>query len=119
MNRKDVKRMTKDHDNPRSIAFTYKLILSLIAFFLIFMVAMVLGLCRYFDKDVWSALTSSAKGDKISIIREIRLPREVLCYFCRSWISRFWSNYARINTKSTCRSWITRAIWWSKSLHLH
>ena len=101
MNRKDVKRMTKDHDNPRSIAFTYKLILSLIAFFLIFMVAMVLGAADTSIKDVWSALTSSAKGDKISIIREIRLPREVV-YFCRSWISRFWSNYARINTKSTC-----------------
>ncbi len=58
--------MTKDHDNPRSIAFTYKLILSLIAFFLIFMVAMVLGAADTSIKDVWLALTSSAKGDKIS-----------------------------------------------------
>lgn len=73
--------MTKDHDNPRSIAFTYKLILSLIAFFLIFMVAMVLGAADTSIKDVWSALTSSAKGDKISIIREIRLPREVAAIF--------------------------------------
>ena len=81
MNRKDVKRMTKDHDNPRSIAFTYKLILSLIAFFLIFMVAMVLGAADTSIKDVWLALTSSAKGDKISIIREIRLPREVAAIF--------------------------------------
>ena len=81
MKRKDVKRMTKDHDNPRSIAFTYKLILSLIAFFLIFMVAMVLGAADTSIKDVWLALTSSAKGDKISIIREIRLPREVAAIF--------------------------------------
>ncbi|MED2030375.1 iron ABC transporter permease [Bacillus thuringiensis] len=81
MNRKDVKRMTKDHENPRSIAFTYKLILSLIAFFLIFMVAMVLGAADTSIKDVWLALTSSAKGDKISIIREIRLPREVAAIF--------------------------------------
>ncbi|KXI40846.1 iron ABC transporter [Bacillus cereus] len=81
MNRKDVKRMTKDHDNPRSTAFTYKLILSLIAFFLIFMVAMVLGAADTSIKDVWLALTSSAKGDKISIIREIRLPREVAAIF--------------------------------------
>ncbi|TKI96269.1 iron ABC transporter permease [Bacillus wiedmannii] len=81
MNRKDVKRMTKDHDNPRSIAFTYKLILSIIAFFLIFMVAMVLGAADTSIKDVWLALTSSAKGDKISIIREIRLPREVAAIF--------------------------------------
>ncbi|MED0873330.1 iron ABC transporter permease [Bacillus mobilis] len=81
MNRKDVKRMKKDHDNPHSIAFTYKLILSIIAFFLIFMVAMVLGAADTSIKDVWLALTSSAKGDKISIIREIRLPREVAAIF--------------------------------------
>ncbi|MDA2738755.1 iron ABC transporter permease [Bacillus cereus group sp. Bc015] len=81
MKRKDVKRMTKEHDNTRSIAFTYKLILSIIAFFLIFMVAMVLGAADTSIKDVWSALTSSAKGDKISIIREIRLPREVAAIF--------------------------------------
>ncbi|MEK5113023.1 FecCD family ABC transporter permease [Bacillus sp. FSL R5-0677] len=81
MNRKDVKRMTKDYDNPRSIAFTYKLILSIIAFFLIFMVAMVLGAADTSIKDVWLALTSSAKGDKLSIIREIRLPREVAAIF--------------------------------------
>ncbi|PGC10464.1 iron ABC transporter [Bacillus toyonensis] len=73
--------MTKDHDNPRSIAFTYKLILSIIAFFLIFMVAMVLGAADTSIKDVWLALTSSAQGDKISIIREIRLPREVAAIF--------------------------------------
>lgn len=84
MKRKDVKRMTKEHDNTRSIAFTYKLILSIIAFFLIFMVAMVLGAADTSIKDVWLALTSSAKGDKISIIREIRLPREVAAIFVGS-----------------------------------
>ncbi|WP_249686024.1 iron chelate uptake ABC transporter family permease subunit, partial [Bacillus velezensis] len=60
---------------------TYKLILSIIAFFLIFMVAMVLGAADTSIKDVWLALTSSDKGDKISIIREIRLPREVGAIF--------------------------------------
>ncbi len=45
------------------------------------MVAMVLGAADTSIKDVWSALTSSAKGDKISIIREIRLPREVAAIF--------------------------------------
>ncbi|KAA0765106.1 iron ABC transporter permease [Bacillus sp. SH5-2] len=81
MKRKDVKRMTQEHDNTRSIAFTYKLTLSIIAFFLIFMVAMVLGAADTSIKDVWLALTSSAKGDKLSIIREIRLPREVAAIF--------------------------------------
>lgn len=45
------------------------------------MVAMVLGAADTSIKDVWLALTSSAQGDKISIIREIRLPREVAAIF--------------------------------------
>ncbi|CAM4033520.1 FecCD family ABC transporter permease [Bacillus paramycoides] len=81
MKRKDVKLMTKEQDNLRSTAFTYKLILSVIAFFLIFMAAMVFGAADTSIKDVWLALTSSAKGDKLSILREIRLPREVAAIF--------------------------------------
>ncbi|MED0984345.1 iron ABC transporter permease [Bacillus paramycoides] len=81
MKRKDVKLMTKEQDNLRSTAFTYKLILSVIAFFLIFMLAMVFGAADTSIKDVWLALTSSAKGDKLSILREIRLPREVAAIF--------------------------------------
>ncbi|MCW9133491.1 iron ABC transporter permease [Bacillus paramycoides] len=81
MKRKDVKLMTKEQDNLRSTAFTYKLILSVIAFFLIFIVAMVFGAADTSIKDVWLALTSSAKGDKLSILREIRLPREVAAIF--------------------------------------
>ncbi|PFD37170.1 iron ABC transporter permease [Bacillus cereus] len=73
--------MTKEQDNLRSTAFTYKLILSVIAFFLIFMAAMVFGAADTSIKDVWLALTSSAKGDKLSILREIRLPREVAAIF--------------------------------------
>ena len=73
--------MKKEQDNLRSNAFTYKLILSIIAFFLIFMFAMVFGAADTSIKDVWLALTSSAKGDKLSIIREIRLPREVAAIF--------------------------------------
>ena len=74
MKRKDVKRMTKEHDNTRSIAFTYKLILSIIAFFLIFMVAMVLGAADTSIKDVWSALTSSAKGIKYLLFAKYVCP---------------------------------------------
>ena len=81
MKRKDVKLMTKEQDNLRPHAFTYKLILSVIAFFLIFMVAMIFGAADTSIKDVWLALTSSAKGDKIFILREIRLPREVAAIF--------------------------------------
>ncbi|WP_459502107.1 FecCD family ABC transporter permease [Bacillus sp. C1] len=80
MKRNDVNLMTKD-DNIRSTAFTYKFILGIVAFSLIFMVAMVFGAADTTIKDVWLALTSSAKGDKLSIIREIRLPREVAAIF--------------------------------------
>ena len=73
--------MKKEQDNHVPIAFTYKLILSFIAFFLIFMFAMVFGAADTSIKDVWLALTSSAKGDKLSILREIRLPREVAAIF--------------------------------------
>ncbi len=79
MKRKDVKLMTKN--TLRSTSFIYKFILGIIVFLLIFMASMVFGAADTTIKDVWLALTSSAKGDKISIIREIRLPREVVAIF--------------------------------------
>ncbi|AWC27323.1 FecCD family ABC transporter permease [Bacillus cytotoxicus] len=79
MKRKDVKLMTKN--TLRSTSFIYKFILGIIVFLLIFMASMVFGAADTTIKDVWLALTSSAKGDKISIIREIRLPREVAAIF--------------------------------------
>ena len=60
--------MKKEQDNIRSNAFTYKLILSIIAFFLIFMFAMVLGAADTSIKDVWLALTSSVKGKKYPLL---------------------------------------------------
>ena len=46
-----------------------------------FIVAMVFGAADITVKDVWLALTSNASGEKLSIIREIRLPREVAAIF--------------------------------------
>ncbi|WP_020061162.1 FecCD family ABC transporter permease [Bacillus sp. 123MFChir2] len=79
MKRNDVKQMTKN--NLRSASFTYKFILGIIAFSLIFIIAMLFGAADTTVKDVWLALTSSAKGEKLSIIRELRLPREVAAIF--------------------------------------
>ncbi|NGQ96121.1 iron ABC transporter permease [Brevibacillus sp. SYP-B805] len=67
--------MTKE--NQRSIPFGYKLIAGILALIAMFVVAMVLGAAETSPKDVWLALTSHAAGDNLSLIREIRLPREI------------------------------------------
>ncbi|KAB2333091.1 iron ABC transporter permease [Cytobacillus depressus] len=67
--------MTKD--NQPTIPFIVKLIAGILAFVCMFIAAMVFGAADTSVKDVWLALTSQATGDKLSIIREIRLPREV------------------------------------------
>lgn len=77
--RKDERLMTKK--NRRSIPFAYKLTVGLFVFFGTFIVAMVFGAADTTVKDVWLALTSNATSDKITIIREIRLPREIAALF--------------------------------------
>ena len=68
--------------NRRSFPFVYKLIAGILLFVAMFTVAMVFGAADTSLKDVWLALTSAdATGDKISLIREIRLPREVAAIF--------------------------------------
>lgn len=63
------------------ILFRYKLLASLLMLVSMFFIAMVLGAAEVTMKDVWLALTSDATGDKLSIIREIRLPRELAAIF--------------------------------------
>ncbi|MBD8070140.1 FecCD family ABC transporter permease [Bacillus sp. PS06] len=61
-----------------STSFIVKLIIGLILFIIMFVAAMIFGAADISIRDVWLALTSpSTSGDKISIIREIRLPREI------------------------------------------
>ncbi|MFB7641783.1 FecCD family ABC transporter permease [Peribacillus butanolivorans] len=69
------------NENQRFIPFIYKLIIAIVAFIGMFIISMVFGAADATVKDVWQALTSNATGDKISIIREIRLPREVAAIF--------------------------------------
>ncbi|MEC0088953.1 FecCD family ABC transporter permease [Paenibacillus macquariensis] len=68
-------------EQQRIIPFTYKFIAAIIAFVGIFVVAMVFGAADTTITDVWLALTSHAAGENISIIREIRLPREIAAIF--------------------------------------
>ncbi|WP_136607378.1 FecCD family ABC transporter permease [Paenibacillus dokdonensis] len=63
------------------IPFIYKILAAVLLFIAIFVLAMVLGAADTSITDVWSALTSSSDGEKLSIIREIRLPREIAAIF--------------------------------------
>lgn len=71
--------MTKEKQ--RSIPFVYKMIVGILLFMVMFVVAMGFGAADTTFKEVWLALTSHAADDKISLIREIRLPREVAGIF--------------------------------------
>ncbi|MBM7583517.1 iron complex transport system permease protein [Bacillus pakistanensis] len=77
--------MTKE--NQRSIPFLFKLMACLILFVGMFIVAIVFGAADTTVKDVWLALFSDVKSDSISIIREIRLPREIAAIFVGAALS--------------------------------
>lgn len=63
------------------IPFTYKLIAAAVFLIAVFVLAMVLGAADTSMKDVWFALTSSQAGEKLTMLREIRLPREIAAVF--------------------------------------
>lgn len=67
-----------------SIPFLYKMLVGFLLFIGAFVVAMVFGAADIAVKDVWLALTSTTSGEKITIIREIRLPREIAAIFVGS-----------------------------------
>ncbi|CAG9619970.1 FecCD family ABC transporter permease [Sutcliffiella rhizosphaerae] len=74
--------------NVSNISFTYKLIAATLVFAGMFFVAMILGAADTTIRDVWLALTSfSTSSDKILILREIRLPREVAAIFVGAGLS--------------------------------
>ncbi|WP_018395009.1 iron ABC transporter permease [Bacillus sp. 37MA] len=68
-------------ENDYTIPFVFKLIAGGLVFVGMFVIAMVFGAADITFKDVWLALSSGTKGDAISIIREIRLPREIAAIF--------------------------------------
>ena len=63
------------------IPFKFKLITAIIIFILVFLLSMVMGAAQISVKEVWLAITSNSTGSKLSIIREIRLPREIAAIF--------------------------------------
>lgn len=58
-------------------SFAFKLILAMLIFIGMFFIAMIYGAADISVKDVWLALTTATSNDHISIIRDIRLPREI------------------------------------------
>lgn len=59
-------------------SFAFKLFVSLIIFMVMFALAVMLGAKSVSLADIWSAISNpNATGDDISVIRELRLPREV------------------------------------------
>ncbi|MCC3372652.1 iron ABC transporter permease [Cohnella sp. REN36] len=65
----------------RTLPFGFKFIGGIVFFVAMFAVAMIFGAKHTSLSDVWQALFTRAAGDNISIIREIRLPREVAAIF--------------------------------------
>lgn len=63
------------------MGFSLKFFMAVILFLIVFMFSMILGAAEVSIKDVWFALSTNIKSDKISIIREIRLPREIAAIF--------------------------------------
>ncbi|MDM5219432.1 iron ABC transporter permease [Peribacillus sp. NJ11] len=69
------------NENQRFIPFICKLMIGIAVFIGMFIISMAFGAADVTVRDVWQALTSNATGEKISIIREIRFPREVGAIF--------------------------------------
>ncbi|GKU83806.1 iron ABC transporter permease [Niallia sp. NCCP-28] len=67
--------MTKNTTFSQFIA--WKFILAILLFIAVFFVSMVFGAADTSIKDVWLALTTKIKSDNITLLREIRLPREI------------------------------------------
>lgn len=59
----------------------------LLVFIIMFVSSMVFGAADISIKDVWLALSSSSVNEQISIIRDIRLPREIAAVFVGAALS--------------------------------
>ncbi|MGL4521523.1 MAG: FecCD family ABC transporter permease [Bacilli bacterium] len=60
-----------------TLPYFYKFVGGILLLFCTFVVSMIFGAADINVRDVWLALTSNIANDQITIIREIRLPREV------------------------------------------
>lgn len=70
-----------------SISFIYKFFIAIALFMVAFYIAMVFGAADTNIKEVWLALTSTFKTDKVTMLREIRLPRVLAAVFVGAALS--------------------------------
>jgi len=64
-----------------SIPFVYKLLAGFLFFLAMFVIAMLIGAADTTLRDVWLAISSQAAEEKISLVRDLRLPREIAAIF--------------------------------------
>ncbi|MGO1527648.1 FecCD family ABC transporter permease [Senegalia sp. (in: firmicutes)] len=67
--------------NDGVISFGFKLFIAIILMVFAFIISMVFGAAEVSLHDVWLAISTNIKVDKVLIIREIRLPREIAAIF--------------------------------------
>jgi iron complex transport system permease protein len=65
----------------RPIPFIYKLAVGVAALSGMFFIAMIFGAADTTIREAWLAMTWSGKNDTLTMIREIRMPREVAAMF--------------------------------------
>lgn len=71
----------------QQISFTVKVIVSVIALICAFVIAISWGAARIPIKEVWSLLLTDTDASTASVIREIRLPRELAAIFVGAGLS--------------------------------
>ncbi|HZH61687.1 MAG TPA: iron ABC transporter permease [Metabacillus sp.] len=64
-------------DTQLFVPFLFKFFSAILVFICMFIVSMIFGAADISIKDVWLSLMSKVTNDEITIIREIRLPREL------------------------------------------
>jgi len=68
-------------EKKRTIPFIYKFIASIFVFIGVFICAIVFGAADTTIRDIWLAVTTDSGREAVSIIRDIRLPREIAATF--------------------------------------
>lgn len=70
-----------------SVPFILKLTLGILLFIIVFIISLVFGAAETTLKEVWLALSTNVKTDTITMIREIRVPREIAAVFVGAGLS--------------------------------
>ncbi|MEH7381830.1 iron ABC transporter permease [Bacillus sp. JJ1533] len=70
-----------------SVPFIVKLALGILFFIIVFIISLIFGAADTTLKEVWLALSTNLKNDTITMIREIRVPREIAAVFVGAALS--------------------------------